>query len=669
LTNWSSISRQLAFDAINALTPTGGTNIGDSLRMAWDQLINYGNNSHDWALVLLSDGKEEASDPTETFDEVITALDDATGKRPVVHSIAIGEDADRLRMQRIAEVTGGTYQFASIPGTLVTTNGPTDINNLGLVMDFRHRVVATDIIGQQQFFNWVGPTTSNTYENVYILVEGSAAEMVLSLSWNGLMGDVFLYDPDNMQVSPFQSDPYGHHKIWRVSNPKAGNWRLYVEEYFIPADESDDISSPRTPSAIVPYLVQASLKSDVTMDVYLTTPEEDRKPGNPMGIAASLTDTGPIIGANVRVWVEFPDHTLALLQLYDDGMHGDGVADDGIYGNELLQTGQHGSYNLFFLAEGTSPISGAFVRQALLSFYFGWDPYLIEFDNDGDGLPYDWEIYYGTDPYVADGTLDPDCDGDNNLNEYNQGTHPFNSDTDGGGEGDDTDPDPLDPSDDGIIPPWGMAYAGDGETYIKYSYEPQWLATVVCRSNSVDGPWDLHGFGFPPSDVYTDTFDVQNDTQYCYNVAGLDTSGPRTMRSATSGPTCVIPREDPLPPHGGVLINNGAPTTKTPDVILTLWASDALDPEDESSMFFPPPPGSESGVTDMMISNYADMHDGSWEAYNTTKNWTLGKSSGLATVYVKYRDAAQNESEVYAASIWIGEGPGAQVQFLPIVSR
>jgi len=70
-------------------------------------------------------------------------------------------------------------------------------------------------------------------------------------------------------------------------------------------------------------------------------------------------------------------------------------------------------------------------------------------DSDSDGLPDDWEISVGLDPYSAvcdDGaTGDPDGDGLNNYDEYMAGTDPFNADSDDDGVNDYHDLDPLDP--------------------------------------------------------------------------------------------------------------------------------------------------------------------------------------------------------------------------------
>jgi hypothetical protein len=54
-------------------------------------------------------------------------------------------------------------------------------------------------------------------------------------------------------------------------------------------------------------------------------------------------------------------------------------------------------------------------------------------DWDGDGLPDDWEIRHGLNPWANDANLDSDGDGLTNLQEYELGTDPFNPDTDGDG--------------------------------------------------------------------------------------------------------------------------------------------------------------------------------------------------------------------------------------------
>lgn len=92
---------------------------------------------------------------------------------------------------------------------------------------------------------------------------------------------------------------------------------------------------------------------------------------------------------------------------------------------------------------------------------------------------------------------------------------------------------------------------------------------------------------------------------------------------------------DTTEPTGSISINNNAPTTDSPTVNLNLFAATML-----------------AEVTHMMISNDGVFDDEQWEPYVTVKeNWELPLIAGIQTVYVKYRDAAMNESDIFFDSI------------------
>lgn len=66
-------------------------------------------------------------------------------------------------------------------------------------------------------------------------------------------------------------------------------------------------------------------------------------------------------------------------------------------------------------------------------------------DDDNDGMPDEYEITYGLNPFDgADAGDDADNDGLTNSQEYDAGTNPRNSDSDGDGRRDGDDVDPLD---------------------------------------------------------------------------------------------------------------------------------------------------------------------------------------------------------------------------------
>ena len=92
---------------------------------------------------------------------------------------------------------------------------------------------------------------------------------------------------------------------------------------------------------------------------------------------------------------------------------------------------------------------------------------------------------------------------------------------------------------------------------------------------------------------------------------------------------------DTVEPEGWIIINNDAPITDSPDVILNLFASEII-----------------TEVTQMILSNDGIFDTEEWEPYTTLKeDWTLPFIAGTRTVYVRFKDSADNESDVFSDSI------------------
>jgi hypothetical protein len=113
-----------------------------------------------------------------------------------------------------------------------------------------------------------------------------------------------------------------------------------------------------------------------------------------------------------------------------------------------------------------------------------------------------------------------------------------------------------------------------------------------------------------------------------------DSSGATTDQRGVARPQGAAPDigafelEDTTSPGGTVLINNGAARTNSTVVTLKLSATD---------------PAPDSAVAQMRFSNNGSTWSG-WEAYATTKGWTLSGANGTKTVYAEFKDGAGNVS-------------------------
>ena len=116
------------------------------------------------------------------------------------------------------------------------------------------------------------------------------------------------------------------------------------------------------------------------------------------------------------------------------------------------------------------------------------------------------------------------------------------------------------------------------------------------------------------------------------------TSSPSTTTSvAPTTTTTILP--DNTPPTGTITINNGDKRTHSPNVTLTLFATDD---------------GEELGGDTLMTFSNDNQEWSDPETYTVTKMWTLTPGKGDKTVCVKFRDAAGN---------WMIEPAKDQIRF------
>ena len=125
------------------------------------------------------------------------------------------------------------------------------------------------------------------------------------------------------------------------------------------------------------------------------------------------------------------------------------------------------------------------------------------------------------------------------------------------------------------------------------------------------------------SGAWSKTLSGVGDGPHTYTAKTTDEAGNTSVASA---PRKV--RVDKDSPMGMVTINSGAASTKSRTATLALKATD---------------PSPASGVA---LARYRNENTtwSSWQAYTTSRSWTLSSGAGNKTVYVQYQDRTGNVS-------------------------
>lgn len=650
--------RQDLENAIAAEVPLNWTSIGDGMMTAATEEDVHGNSANLCSFVLLSDGYE--NEPAMWADVQAAVVDNGCA----IHSIALGPQANEPLMQQIAAaVPGGSYDYADQSGSvpiLSPTAGDTTTagtlgweNNLGRVYDNKAALVAGRDRMPWQLVR--DDTGKPAYYQFY--VDETSTELVLSVSWQKPT-DNFAYDligPDGSLVTPDedQKSSYWTNFVLRVYDPKPGYWKLYV----MGIDQE--------------YYVSTTADSQFDMYLFVGSPVEDMVQG--IRVPLLVTFAGPekpALGADVQATVFTPNGKMTTVILLDDGLHGDGEPGDGIYGGFYYFTAsgdppppddtpvegeapsEVGSYMVTAIG-----ILGDLRREAQGSFAL-----TACADENDNRIPDCWEKEHE----VEKPEDDPDKDELTNYCEFINGTDPNDSDTDDGGESDGSElpqcqwnplgQDPHDPSDDRI--------GGLGDIHVRpdlLDLKPvivvRWGPLLLGQLRNVDiyrrvlfttreaTDWELLAEDVTGSEYLDKAVEDGKSYQYLLIPAGTGEGGADAQGPADE--TGVVKASsDPFPPSGSILINGGDETTGSLLVTLSL-AADDTGPSEAGEPAALIPATTIDGL-EMRISNSPDFAGASWQPFQATiNNWNLGdvQSGETATVYVQFRDEANNVSE------------------------
>jgi hypothetical protein len=648
--------------------PLNFTSIGDGMLTAANEQDAHKNPANMCSFVLLSDGYE--NEPQFWADVKPQVVDNGCA----IHAVGLGPEANEVLLQQIAaSVPGGSYDYADSSGSvpLLAPDAPeaalTWQNNLSKIYDFK----AAQIAGRQRLQTEIGRSESTSGYKFY--VDKTSNKLVISIAWQydskGAQ-QVKLIDPNGNPVVPSSGglapsavvrrvSPLGTNEVWEVEKPVEGYWSLQISQLF------------------QEYFVGVSAESLFEMYLFTGTPVQSLSTGVQVPILVTFVGPGgPVPGADVNATVRDPSGILRSLHLFDDGNHNDGEADDGVYAN-LYSITTRGDAEAIKPTEGEEPpvvgsylvnavgVRGDLRREAQASFALENGP-----DTNGNRIPDNWEKFYG----VSDPGGDPDHDKLSNFCEYEAGTDPRNSDTDGGGESDGSevpqcyvDPlgqDPFNPADDRVgrlgglraIPQLDLKLVNP-IILLQWSHPDRGnlLYVDIYRRVYTDtlkapGPWEQIAAGFDGSSFQDSK--VQNGFGYQYQILPYIDSvpaSPNAPQAIVNGPVeeseVVIASTDPYPPSGSVLIDNGAEKTTLKTVTLNLSADDQTSGGDGGPV--QEVPGTPVDQLEMRLSNSPDFSAASWQPFQpVVTGWSLGDPAygSHVSVYVQFRDKQGNIS-------------------------
>lgn len=231
-----------------------------------------------------------------------------------------------------------------------------------------------------------GIVSPNAVIEENILVDSAMWKTVVSLFWDEGDLELTLIQPDRKEINLSMTTPAQDFNYYRIKDdlyvvsisdsnkvryyfqaPQAGKWTMRIFGKSTPSTGSNYMIQ------VTSYLATGFHLEDFNKDGYI--------PGESINFSFGVTDStagylnappGYIHGASIHVTAETPNKEYSTFELYDDGLHGDGLADDGIYGNTFKNTSVKGKYNFYI------QVSGILNRDSG-SLYKPHDPFVREY--------------------------------------------------------------------------------------------------------------------------------------------------------------------------------------------------------------------------------------------------------------------------------------------------
>ena len=356
-----------AIGDLNRLRPDGTTGIGGAMLTGAGELGGP-DPDRGKVMIVLTDGIENVA------PFISEAVDDLQANDPHIqtYSVGLGFDVEPAKLQSITNMgTEGYHQvvstlsdtslfdletfyfkiFSSATGMDLVTD-PTHIVNLAsadpVVVD-RARVISSD--RSATFLVLDDPMMRQLYALEFVAPDGSV------LVAGSTVGGIPIHEqtrntyrifrivfPDPSQAETYVGD-------WTLTLVPRGTWTEVVGRNLAAESRFGYGGFMHPMQGQVPIGFAGAVASDYHLEVELAASEY--LPGATLDIRAALTDRGwPAPDGSVTVTVTRPDGAVHVVDLADDGAHGDGDASDAVWGGSYAQTAVPGVYKLLFRSVG-----------------------------------------------------------------------------------------------------------------------------------------------------------------------------------------------------------------------------------------------------------------------------------------------------------------------------
>ena len=305
--------------ALKQIDERGQTDIDGGIRKALEMLAAKQNNGEKplkavtGCIILLTDGEQEPG----VYGNAHNAARDAG---VAVHTLALGREADRKLLKRIASETDGTFSDAATDRDLMRA----------------YSSIASRIARSSTILSASPDKALPQISKITFPVDASCRALAATVTGTSA-GMLTLTGPDGHAASNSIQSAQAV-----VELPAAGQWQSEWKEQ-TGLGNAEKLPTPAAGVLPTPPPASPSPRLSVTARTSLYPLFFRMEPAEPIEldtvdpcIALSLCDGNQAVsGASVHLEVQIEQLPPIVIDMFDDGAHADGMAGDGIYGAQL----------------------------------------------------------------------------------------------------------------------------------------------------------------------------------------------------------------------------------------------------------------------------------------------------------------------------------------------